>query len=359
MRIRKPAIPSGVLAAGVGLDHRVAAAVAAPDVVASIRQAAIEAGHGRFTPRGTQYGLAIQALDALFNSGTDEASGILEAAAGEWLRDEEASDDFRRSQPFSAILDAVTDSVAATAVAATRGAIGAVAKEAILSSFLDEVARLDATKPSDLIRGTQVVVCHVPGFEGDMAATMTGHWTSESSSLTIKPDKAFARFLSLVNVGASDWIDAVRTLHGVSLDEPWGLCGWESERADAWRSFAFVADPSKPSFKNVLRLVDAVDACPYGFTPLVAFAADAGMLCSRDWDLPLSIEGGVIGLHDFMNGSGDPLRFEHAVTIPAGLSGMTLGEAVQHDFAEVHGFVRKSFRSKVSDLEAARSPALC
>ena len=63
-------------------------------------------------------------------------------------------------------------------------------------------------------------------------------------------------------------------------------------------------------------------------------------------------------LHDFVNGSGDPLRFEQKAVFRASHSDMMVGEARPCDFEEVHGFVRQSFRSRVTDEEPAPAPSM-
>jgi len=328
------------------------AALRSETAASLIDRAVVKTGFRRYSPTTAVLSpeIAAVAANAFFTSGSkraaeDEVTGRLDHAAV--MAD--LLEDLRHSRTLAALSDAITEAVLDRFPAASPREIAARASSALADDIQESLSSSDRSTPLDALAGSEVIACYVPGLdECGLAGTMTSFWTDESSALTAKPDTAFMRFLELVNVDVPEWIEAVHKYTGQRLDED-GPDDWHGERARAWRSASCGHDPSRGPLAKLPRLVQAVDACYLGFTPMIAFNADAAHVCSRDWNRPLSLKGGVVGLHDFLNGSGDPVRFEQKVTVVAKPGDMMVGEGRSCDFEEVHGFVRTSFRSKVSD----------
>lgn len=357
MRIRKPTIPDEALGQARNARDAVRAAIRSPEVRAVITRLVKKVGFRQYRPADTEWGFkaAVAALGAFFETGSSARPERLLASAFDPAAEyADLMDDIRRSQPFAALLDGISEAVAKRFPKVPAAVIAARTAEQLCEEIIDAVDAADGSSPLDAIRGSEVVVCYVPGLgkSQGLAATMTSFWTEDSSSLTVVPDAAFMHMLSLANVSVGEWLTAVEKTHGERIDEAAaGASGWQVERAAAWARAEAATDPGRPPAVKPARLVLAVDACYLGFTPMVAFNADAGALCARDWNTALAIRGGVLGLHDFVNGSGDPLRFESRIVVQAAPENMMVGEGRACDFTEVHGFLRRSFRSEVTDEE--------
>ncbi|MNU48744.1 hypothetical protein D3C71_376690 [compost metagenome] len=230
--------------------------------------------------------------------------------------------------------------------------------ERVLDRTIDMVHAADESKPLDMLRGVKFVFCFVPGIDAadSLEETMTSHWSDESSSLTIRPDMVFARFLKLAGVSRDQWLDAVEEVCGVDLreDPAHGAPAWMWERTEAWRRFNPPHEAGQKPITDVRALVEAVDNVPSGFTPSISFSADAQALMSRDWNRPLTVKGGVIGLSDLIHGSGDPLRFDGAVTIAAEREDFVLSANLPNPVEQAYGIHASAFQSQLKDGKGVR-----
>lgn len=357
MRIRKPEIPESAVAGARTVRGAVTAALRSPEAAEAIDRIVAKAGYRRYRAGGPGWSreAVLAAVGAFFATGS-LAKARSEISTGMDATTElaELLDDIKLSQPFSAILESAAASVVRRFPRVGLGDARARIASVLAGEIAEAIIAADRSEPVDAVRGTEVVVCYVPGLSKArrLEDTMTSCWTASSSSLTVKPDAAMMRLLSLANVSVGQWLDAVEEVNGERLDAYGGGPEWTRERAAAWSEAEAACDPSSPPLVKPKRLVEAVDACWLGFTPMIAFSADAATLLGRDWDRALGVKGGVLGLHDFVNGSGDPLRFEQKAVFTVSPSDMMVGEARDCDFEQVHGFVRQSFRSRLTDEDA-------
>ena len=356
MKNRKPEIPEAAVAGARTSRDAARAAIRSPEAEAAIDRIVAKAGFRRYRAGGPGWSreATLAAVSAFFSSGSSaRAEAVLDAGIDHATEIAELLDDIRHSGAFDTLVEAVSEAVHRRFPRQNPSEIRSRTAALLASEIADAVHAADRSEPLDAARGTDVIVCYVPGLSqaARLEDTMTSCWTGESSSLTVKPDKAMMRFLALANVSVSQWLDAVEAVHGERPDVSEGGPNWTKERAEAWSAAEAAHDPSLPPLVKPKRLVEAVDSCWLGFTPMVAFSADAGLLCSRDWSRSIGVKGGVLGLHDFVNGSGDPLRFEQKAVFSASPSDMMVGEARDCDFEQVHGFVRQSFRGRLTDEE--------
>lgn len=354
IKIRIPA-----LARARTVSEAARVALRSEEAAAAINRVVLRAGFRRYSPAVADLspGAAAATAESFFATGSrNEAECQLEAHLNHASALADLLEDMRHSRLVSAVESAVREAVLDRFPAASPEEVSGRVSSVLVEELTEAIGAADDSSPLEALRGSEIVACYVPGLsKGGLASTMTSFWTDESSCLTVKPDFAFMRFLELANIEVPEWIDAVQKATGHRVDDN-GPEEWHAERAEAWRQAACGHDKSRGALAKPARLVQAVDACYLGFTPLIAFNADAGRLCARDWSCPLSLKGGILGLHDFLNGSGDPVRFEQKVVIEAAVGDMMLGEGRSCDFEEVHGFVKSSFRSKVSDEPSSPSP---
>lgn len=225
--------------------------------------------------------------------------------------------------------------------------------ERIADEIVQAGASHDTSRPIDAIKGIPVICSYVPLSEKlqNPLDVKTSYWGSRSHSTTIKPTEEFLTFLEIVNISSDDWKNAVETMHDIDFNEEPDefAMEYEVERHLAWRDVYFEADRNRPQLVDVEDLVCSIDNCPFGFTPLIAFSMPIEDVIHRDWSEPISLTGGILGLHDFTKGSGDPLRFECELTLSPSLSNMMVASSGENDIVSVHGFVTKNFTSLIQD----------
>jgi hypothetical protein len=223
----------------------------------------------------------------------------------------------------------------------------------------------DPSSPLDLVSGERVVVCCVPGHgaAGTVSATLSSHVGEQSSVATLVPDECVARLLHAANVSTAEFLEAARERTGTDPSDPPHPDAYpegssdpaflsDRARAASWADLAVEHDPSRPSLLSAGEIVDGVEGAPYGFNAMVSFSADAAALVSRDWDSTMEVTGGLLGLHDLVNGSGDPRRFESPAFLDSAPSDFVVGEGWECGLPEVHGLTEAAFSSTFRDVPA-------
>lgn len=271
---------------------------------------------------------------------------------------EELVNDIRTSDFFDALVKATCAIVRDRFPHTSPDHLEIIAAERLLDRAVQTAHEIDPSRPIDALKGSTFVFCYVPGLDAaeTLEETMTTYWSDESSSLTIRPDIVFARFLKLAGVSRDQWLAAVEETCGVDLleDPPAGAPGWMWERADAWRKFNPPSEAGRKPITAVNNLVEAVDNIPGGFTPSIAFAADAYSIVTRDWSKPLSVKGGVVGLSDLINGSGDPIRFEGTAVVSGEREDFVLSSNMPNPLEKAYGLHPSAFASNLVDGKGLR-----
>ena len=215
-----------------------------------------------------------------------------------------------------------------------------------LEYLVDEVVAADRSAPLDIAAGKQVTVCFIPGSSevDDYQDIATTSWLGRSDSLSIFPDKTFLDFLSVVGLTKADWLAGVE--RNTTLSGATRMGDLLADRLAAWNG---IEDWDASGFLDVEvdDIVAAVDACPYGFTPMIAFQMDAEDIFAMDFSESLEVTGGIVGLHDFTNGSGDPVRFEGTLKLSPRAGDMHLADDQPLGLIATHGFLSTAFQSKV------------
>jgi hypothetical protein len=245
----------------------------------------------------------------------------------------------------SGLTDALVEQVVRETASRNRGTaldlIEALAFDMVNKAIERRMSDRDNSEPFDAFNSEGIIVCYIPGFHQGMsfASTMTAHDGTECTPGSVIPDAAFERFLRLLNVSSDDYIRLVKEDSGIDL----------IATGERWREVSTSCDATRGPLLSDEAIIDGLFGSPYGFTPLVSFRADPRFLIERDWTEPMTITGGMIGLHDFVNGSGNPQRFDGSMTILASPSEFIVGEGRRFGFDEVYGFGRNAFKSRVSD----------
>lgn len=232
----------------------------------------------------------------------------------------------------------------------------ATAGKTLGAELVDMALARDKGNPLDIAEEMEITVCFIPGShaEEDYVDVATSSWIKRSSSVSIKPDGVFTKFLEVVGVEKDEWLEAVSkfALPGNIKS----MSRHEHERAQAWSDvLAWKCDGSLDM--ELDDLVSAVDACPFGFTPVIAFRMRASDLFSMDFSETMVVTGGIVGLHDFKNGAGDPKRFEGTLRFKPEPGDIHLADDRPLGLIATHGFLSSSFRSTVEIVPSLKHEA--
>jgi hypothetical protein len=216
-----------------------------------------------------------------------------------------------------------------------------------LLHLVDEVRRADTSTPLDISDGKEVTVCFIPGSSRvkDYRDTATLSWMDRSDSISIYPDRTFVEFLSAVGVSKADWLAAVE--RNTTMASAVRMRDHLAERTATWNEITEWGTSGSLDIDDD-DLVAAVDACPHGFTPVIAFTMEAEEVFSMDFTETLEVTGGIVGLHNFTTGSGDPLRFEGTLRFSPGVGDMHIADDQPLGLIATHGFLSSAFVSTVS-----------
>jgi hypothetical protein len=133
-----------------------------------------------------------------------------------------------------------------------------------------------------------------------------------------RPDGGFKSFLQMVNLSASDYIEAVRKETDIDLRALKVSDNIEPGRARdlldicaSWRAFECPSDPSRPPLITAEQAIEIIENASYGGVPVTyGYLSPKALL-----DLPWGQEGAMVeisgdrgrllvGIHNFSNGSG-------------------------------------------------------
>jgi hypothetical protein len=283
----------------------------------------------------------------LSSGSTDEASRVVSDGFSSDATTAELVSLVSDASAFDAITEKVRKAIETKAPELCVDNLQEVVGRTTLYHLVEEIGRADTSKPLDIATGKEVTVCFIPGSSRvenywDLA---TRSWMERSDSISIYPDRTFVDFLGAVGVSKADWLSAVE--RNTTLNSASRMRDHLEERIDVWRD---VPDWETTGSLDIEDddLVVAVDACPYGFTPMIAFTMQAEEIFAMDFTETLEVTGGIVGLHDFTTGSGDPLRFEGTLRFAPGTGDMHLADDQPLGLIATHGFLSSAFVSTVA-----------
>lgn len=216
----------------------------------------------------------------------------------------------------------------------------------VFDHLVDAISDMDKSVPLDIADGKRVTVCYIPGSSQarNYWEIATTSWMPRSDSLSIYPDRTFLDFLEVVGLTKAEWLAGVE--RNVTMATAAKMGDLLEKRRVTWNAVEeWEANGSLEV--DVDDVVAAVDACPYGFTPMIAFEMDAEDIFTMDFNEVLEVTGGIVGLHDFTNGSGDPLRFEGTLKLSPEAGDLHLADDQPLGLIATHGFLNTAFQSQV------------
>jgi hypothetical protein len=330
----------------------VAKALEEPDINGRIGTFCAEYEFRKYEPARTEWAVAavedtVQAF--LWDGDQENVDDQLSASMDTSDRLHDLTRGIAGSDLFGEIVSSVTASLVSQHPKLNREQTSNRVADLVLDRFINEIDRHDPSQPSDAMRGLQLGFVYIPFHDGRKAITetRTSWWGEASDAVTIKPDQAFISFMKLANISKEAWLTALAA-EGIDISDDGGLNGVEKADRRAMWSRANWSVSGEP-IVSVAEVVRAVDLCSFGFTPFIAFNMDAHKLVNRKWQQAMSVSGGILGLHDFVHGSGNPIRFEGQCVLPAKIGNVMLHDRLKHNLFKVHGLTRQALKAKVKD----------
>lgn len=255
-------------------------------------------------------------------------------------------------------------------------------REDMAETFRDVVeealAEADTTSPLDqLDQARDIGVVYIHGV-GDGAhfddLYMRGAISSQCSATDVRPDGNFRNFLQFLNMGSDDYRAAVQAIHGIDLlaiPASEDTTAYRRERlaelSKEWQDFSFEADAARPALVTPEQAVELLDNASYGGVPVAYAHVEPKAFLNLPWAgspggqvlLEPSRDRGriLIGIHDFMNGSGHSVDVPGPVTLPLKHAAWHVdGTRYKYGVDSVYGLVKSIFSARVSAVEAV--PAL-
>lgn len=163
-----------------------------------------------------------------------------------------------------------------------------------------------------------------------------------ASASDVVPDEAFLNFLKLFNVPGAKYIDAVRRICGEDLTDS------QTPHAVIWRRLANSMEPANylgmpaATANELVEMVDNAYTCS---NPTVVVNVPLEVLMAASPSDTITVNGGLAGLYDSVNGAGSLDRLKGTLCVPA------LLDQWSPDFGEideVFGFVPDVFVGHVA-----------
>lgn len=331
--------------------------VTTPSVLARVRKACAQVNYKGYACASLKSRpLAIDMVTMFFETGqfVSPAAAVKSIVNLEPIIEDAVHDAYRLPE-MRRFLSEITEDLGAKFPQMTDRAIRREVKRHLSGIIERELTKADRSMPLDVLAGIDVVVAHVPGLTGveSLKTLKAGYFDDFRDATSIIPDNALQHLLTIANVSSEEYINAVEELRGERLDDGESV---DPAIASAWSKFDVGSDPERPQLVDPYELVNAIDAAPNGFVPMVAFAVDAAYLC-RSWrSRSHSLEGGVLALHDFDTGTGCPVRFEGVVDLSQSPGSLVQAEGVPCDFRESYGYSEEEFQSVAAAPTPEKTP---
>lgn len=240
----------------------------------------------------------------------------------------------------------------------TKKILPNVASEIVMSTIINIVRARDPSSPLDALKGVNVTLAYIPGFDRMKSGRIPAvqYFSEEKDATTIAPDRSFRDFMAMAGMSKDQWLKIVLEKSGIQLDKPNTAKHVDNVVAREWKRAEWT--PKGKSIVSPEQLFDAIDNCAHGFSPFLAISIDAYRFIKRDWSKPMTVTGGVLGLHDFDNGTGDPLRFEGSRTLTTRPCHFIQPEIQKFGLSFSHGFTENTFKGRMKDANGSMETTL-
>ncbi len=175
------------------------------------------------------------------------------------------------------------------------------------------------------------------------------------------PDDPFVALFNLVGYSLKNWRTHCLNQYGVDVanrqPSPYCSARTAAENRSNWAKA--LKEPENLITRNsgavsYSELYHAVENASYGGTPCVIFETDLFTLLSQDFDLDSQItpasslsqgRGGLVGWHNWNNGSGHLSLLANPLLLPANKSAWHYADFHEHGPSDIYGFLPEAFVS--------------
>ncbi len=178
--------------------------------------------------------------------------------------------------------------------------------------------------------------------------------TDYGSIVDVIPDAGFREFLRLSGISPRQWVSDVRSSFGHDLTDPEkNMC------ADQWQALLEGGDKAVGINRFGLRAISFDDACEvfanyagFGSPALVVRIAPSDMLKMTPGSELIISNGGQIGIHDFVNGTGAMVDMTGTTIVPGDITQWRSANGADRygrlSFDEVYGMAGSAFNANVT-----------
>ena len=231
----------------------------------------------------------------------------------------------------------------------------------------EEIINSDTSSFKDLYSSIgNIPMIYVPDAEKlyseDSQITMGGYSVAE----LVFPDDNFLDLLRLVNITPQAFVKEIKTQKGVDLLNP--LNSEDSENYEKWKEFCALKtseiglNPKMNSAISPSELIETLENASSSYvTPCFAISLDPQTIINMNSDQDLVVtQGGLIGVHDFISGSGCVEPSSGPVVLSANLDNWTQADGPEcfgsYNFNDVYGFSLDAFNGDFNLVEKESSP---
>jgi len=388
MQITLPTVPSVDIEIPDNADSgRIADILANLDAVRSIaRTVGAESGFARYECSSQPIGehLALSLADAYIENGLD---GVADYIESEKLYNDPTDAVSVIGDELRAALQEIVQVVVSYRADVIGDELSDALRDRLESVLLDAMIESDKSTVLDFVSvRDDVEIAFIQG-RSDPVSLMTSHYGPSSSLATIRPDANFLRFLQLVNYDVTSFVEMARSygydpvrpvidpdrseLHldralqtaiewkvlldlerghtesqsNLRLDDKNAVEDW-NERLQV---LSTIRDHDRPFAIEPDRLYEIVENATYGGCPTFVARVPLADLFQGAYDKPFLATGGMIGLHNFANGSGDIVLATEPVLIDPTKGSFYVHSTTKSAVNDVYMIVERHLRLKKAE----------
>lgn len=184
--------------------------------------------------------------------------------------------------------------------------------------------------------------------------------TNYGSAVNVIPNESFKSFLTMLNLPPKAYVEAVKNTHSIDLTSS------ETRHSEDWNKLVKIPlselgiNPKRKPALSAESAMDVIDNTNGYGTPTFAVRISAedliSMASNPDREM-LFTGGGQIGIHDFINGSGNLEKPTGPVVLKTDIQHWSQMDGPEKlgrwDFNDIYGYVKSAFNAEVKFVPSA------
>lgn len=168
----------------------------------------------------------------------------------------------------------------------------------------------------------------------------------------VVPDDQFQAFLDMINLSAWHYVREVARTCDVDLLDP-----EQSEDAEQWQELVegHAPDLMRPPAVSPAGAIEIVENSYSWCNPTFVADVPIDVLMKLEKDSEMLIQGGQVGLHDFVNGAGHVMSPEGPLRLPGDLS---LWFPENESIDDVYGMTKQAYEAEIKIYEESPQVSL-